>query len=84
MPVVLATDRAQKGYQPIISYVAAFITDEDLNTQASNENGVFVNGNSVSAIRVFVFNRATIVGDPNAPDQEYDPEAGPPTVRLIG
>lgn len=84
LPVVLANDRAQKGYQPIITYVAGFITDEDYNTQATNANGLTYNGHSVKTIQIFVFNPATIIGDPNNPDEEYDETMGTPTVRLIG
>ena len=84
LPVVLANDRAQKGYQPIITYVAGFITDEDSTTAATSANGLTYNGNSVKTIRIFVFNPATIIGDPNNPDEKYDPSMGVGTVRLIG
>jgi len=85
LPVVLANDRAQKGYQPIVSYVAGFITDQDYGpTEATSANGLSINGNSVKTIRVFVFNPNTVIGNPNSPDEPYDPTLGTPTVRLIG
>jgi hypothetical protein len=84
LPVVLANDRAQKGFQPIIGYVAGFITDEDYGTEATSSNGLTLNGNSVATIRVFVFNASTIINDPNNPDQEYNPALGKPVIRLIG
>ena len=85
LPVVLANDRAQKGYQPIVSYVAGFITDQDYGpTEATSANGLSINGNSVKTIRVFVFNPNAVLNNPNSPDQAYDPSLGNPTVRLIG
>jgi len=84
LPVVLANDRAQKGYQPIITYVAGFITDEDYTTAATSANGLTYQGNSVKTIQIFVFNPNTVIFDPNNPDQDYDPTLGNPTVRLIG
>ena len=84
LPVVLANDRAQKGYQPIITYVAGFITDEDYTTHATSANGLSINGNSVKTIRIFVFNKNAIIDDYQQQNQDYQASLGNPTVRLIG
>jgi hypothetical protein len=84
LPVVLATDRAQHGYQPVISYVAGFITDEDFTTHATSANGITTQGNSVKTVQVFVFNRAAIVDDYKSENEDYDQDLGAPMVRLVG
>jgi hypothetical protein len=85
LPVVLATDRAQKGYQPLVDYLPAFITDEDqVPTAASADNGLELQGNSVKVIRMFVFNKDALGPDQQSPDIDYDPDLGVANVRLVG
>ncbi len=59
LPVVEATDRAQKNFQPIRDFVPAFITDETTTSEATVNavNGLEINGNSVKVLHVFVFNK---------------------------
>ena len=83
LPVVLATDRAQKGYQPLIQYLPAFITDETQTTAATSSNGVEINGNSVKVIRMFVFNKDALGPDQQSPDIKYTDTLGVANVRLI-
>lgn len=92
LPVVYATHRAEKDYQPIKQFVPGFITDE---TQAATKghsdstewNGLTFNGsgtpNSIDVLRVFVFNRAALPPNEQADTTEYDPEVGGAIVRLI-
>lgn len=84
IPMIYATDRAQKGYQPIVDYVPAFITDETQTAPASAENGLEVDGNSVKVIRLFAFNKAALPPNYQSPDVDYDPTLGSGNVRLIG
>jgi hypothetical protein len=84
LPVVLATDRAQKGYQPMVGYVAGFITDEDVASAATSANGLTLNGNSVKTIRIFVFNRAALADDITEENEDYDKNLGDGVVRLVG
>ncbi|GAA1476050.1 hypothetical protein GCM10009623_04960 [Nocardioides aestuarii] len=84
LPVVVATDRAQKGYQPLVEYLPAFITDESTTTAATSNNGLEINGNSVSKLRMFVFNPEALGPDQQSPDIDYDPVLGVANVRLVG
>jgi hypothetical protein len=84
LPVVLATDRAQKGYQPIVDFVPAFITDETQTVPATTTNGLQINGNSVKVIRLFAFNKDALPIDEGSPDADYVETLDRPIVRLIG
>jgi hypothetical protein len=83
LPVVVATDRGQKNFQPISYFVPAFITDESLTSSATNANGLDVNGNSVETLHVFVFSPDAIEADYKGPDAEFDPNLGPGVPRLV-
>ena len=82
--MVLATDRAQKGYQPLIDYVPAFITDETQTTAATANNGLEVVGNSIKVIRLFAFNKAALPINEQSPDGAYNTVLARPIVRLVG
>lgn len=84
LPVVLATDRAQKGYQPIIDFVPAFITDETQTSPATADNGLQINGNSIKVIRLFAFNKDALPIDEGSPDADYVATLERPIVRLVG
>jgi len=84
LPVVYATDRAQKNYQPIREFVPGFITDETQTTAATSGNGLEINGNSVSVLHVFTFNRDAIAPRENSTSVTYSPDAGGGIVRLVG
>lgn len=87
LPVVVATDRAQKSYQPILDFVPAFITGETLAVSGSStpaDNGVEVNGNSVKVIRLFAFNKDALAVAEQSPTTGYQPGLGRPLVRLVG
>lgn len=83
LPVVVATDRAQKEYQPILDFAPAFITDETQTTPATEDNGLQVNGNSVKSMQVFVFNKAALPLDAQTPTIGYSDAYGDPVVRLV-
>lgn len=82
LPVVYANDRAQKDFQPIVEFVAAFITDETQTTAATADNGLQINGNSVKTLTLFTFNRDALPLDARSPTVEYD-ENLRSTVRLV-
>ncbi len=82
LPVVVATDRAQKGFQPILDFAPAFITDETQTTSASADNGLQINGNSVKTFRLFSFNRDALPVDSRSPTVPLSP-ALPSIVRLV-
>jgi hypothetical protein len=88
LPVVYATDRAQKGFQPIIAFVPGFITEETQtsppNDAAGHVNGLEVNGNSVKVLHVFTFNRAALPPDELEDTSDYDDDVGGAIVRLVG
>ncbi|MBB6626553.1 pilus assembly protein [Nocardioides sp. KIGAM211] len=89
LPVVLANDRAQKGFQPIVDFVPAFITNETQTTAAvddgsGNRNGVQINGHSVSVLRVLTFNKAALPVDEQSTTIDFDPRVGQSIVRLVG
>jgi hypothetical protein len=84
LPMVYATDRAQKGYQPIIDYVAAFITDETPTQAASGDNGIEISGNSISTIQLYAFHKAALPVGEQSPDVDYNTTLGRPIVRLVG
>lgn len=84
LPVVLANDRAQKGYQPIIDFAAGFITDATQTAAATEENGLVINGSSVKVIRIFVFNKAALPPTEQSPTTGYTTALGRPIVRLVG
>lgn len=84
LPVVYATDRAQKRFQPILDFVPGFLTDETQSSAASASNGLAINGNSVKALQVFVFDKAALPVDAQAPTVAYDADLGPSIVRLVG
>ena len=71
LPVVYATDRAQKDFQPILEFVPAFITDETQSTSASSDNGIQVNGNSVKTLTVFCFNKEALPLSAQSPTVTY-------------
>ncbi|VXB77845.1 hypothetical protein [Nocardioides sp. AX2bis] len=87
LPLVVATDRAQKDFQPILDFVPAFITSETTTVNGAStpaENGVEVNGNSVKVIRLFAFNKDALPVAERSPTTSYRPELGRPLVRLVG
>ncbi|MFL6106219.1 MAG: hypothetical protein ACJ72L_04590 [Marmoricola sp.] len=84
LPVVYATDRAQKNFQPIREFVPGFITDESQTTAATSANGLEINGNSVSVLHVFTFNRDAIAPRENSTSVTYSPDVGGGIVRLVG
>lgn len=95
LPVVVATDRAQKDYQPILDFAPAFITDETQvndagaqvgsdNSNATAANGLQVSGNSVKSMQVFVFNKAALPLDAQTPTVAYSDTYGDSVVRLVG
>jgi hypothetical protein len=88
LPVVYATDRAQKGFQPIIAFVPGFITEETQtsppNDAAGHVNGLEVNGNSVKVLHVLTFNRAALPPDELEDTSDYDDDVGGAIVRLVG
>jgi hypothetical protein len=87
-PVVYATDRAQKRFQPILQFVPGFITEETQtsgpNDATGHVNGLDVNGYSVSVLHVFTFNRAALPPDEHAETVDYDDDLGGAIVRLVG
>ncbi|MFL6155730.1 MAG: hypothetical protein ACJ72D_06565, partial [Marmoricola sp.] len=84
LPVVYATDRAQKNYQPIRQFVPGFITDETQTTAASGTNGLEINGNSISVLHIFTFNRTALPPIDSSHTIDYDPDVGGGIVRLVG
>lgn len=84
LPVVYASDRAQKSFQPIRQFVPGFITDETQVSAASSSNGLDINGNSVKVLHVFTFNRDVLPTHENSETTDYDPEVGGAMVRLVG
>jgi Flp pilus assembly protein TadG len=82
LPVVYANDRAQKNFQPIKEFVAAFITDETQTAAASADNGLEINGNSVSVLTIFCFNKEALPLDAQSPTTTYGPQLKS-TVRLV-
>lgn len=84
LPMVLANDRAQQGYQPIIDYVAGFITDEVNGCDETASNGVTTSGNSLKSIRLFAFNKNALNVSDRSPNHHYNPTIGRALVRLIG
>lgn len=84
LPVVYATDRAQKNYQPIRQFVPGFITDETQTTAATLTNGLEINGNSVSVLKVFTFNRDALPTIETSDTTNYSPNVGGGIVRLVG
>ena len=73
LPVVYASDRAQKNFQPVLEFVPAFITDETQTAGASANNGLQVNGNSVKTMNVFVLSKDALPLDFRAPTVNYNP-----------
>jgi len=84
LPVVFATDRAQKNFQPIRHFVPGFITDETQTTVATSLNGLEINGNSVSVLNIFTFNRDALPTTETSDTTDYDPDVGGGIVRLVG
>lgn len=84
LPVVYATDRAQKDFQPIRQFVPGFITDETQTSAATSHNGLEINGNSVSVLNIFTFNRDALPTTETSDTTDYDPEVGGGIVRLVG
>jgi hypothetical protein len=84
LPVVYATDRAQKNFQPIRMFVPGFITDETQTTAATDTNGLEINGNSISVLHIFTFNRSALPPIENSDTINYTPDIGGAVVRLVG
>ena len=82
LPVVYATDRAQKNYQPILEFVPAFVTDETQATAATSDNGLEISGNSVKVFHVFCFNKDALPLNARTPTTTYGP-ALRSVVRLV-
>ncbi len=87
LPVVYALDRSRKDFQPILKFVPGMITDETAGdngtSNATSDNGIQVNGNSVKKLNVFTFNPKALPDSAQSPVMEYDPAFGRETVRLI-
>ena len=83
LPVVYATDRAQKNFQPILEFIPAFITDETQSATASSDNGLEVNGNSVKVLTVFCFNKEALPLSAQSPTVTYASERLRSIVRLV-
>jgi hypothetical protein len=83
LPVVVATDRAQKDFQPIFDFVPAFVTDETQTTAATDANGLDINGNSVQTLRVYTFNKDALPIDEQAYSVDYDVAVHQSIVRLV-
>jgi hypothetical protein len=83
LPVVAATDRAQKNFQPIFDFVPAFITDETQSTAATAANGLDLNGNSVQTLRVYTFNKDALPIDEQSYSVDYDVAVHQSIVRLV-
>lgn len=83
LPVVVATDRAQKNFQPILDFVPAFITDETQTTSASAANGLDINGNSVQTLHVFTFSKDALPIDEQSTSIDYQPLMHQSIVRLV-
>jgi hypothetical protein len=83
LPVVYATDRAQKNFQPILEFVPAFITDETQSAGPSADNGLQVNGNSVKVMSVFVFNKDALPLPAQSPSVKYNGTLLRSIVRLV-
>jgi Flp pilus assembly protein TadG len=84
VPVVYASDRAQKSFQPIRQFVPGFITDETQTSEATASNGLDINGNSVEVLHVFTFNRDALPTQEGSRTTDYDPDLGGAIVRLVG
>jgi hypothetical protein len=84
LPIVVATDRAQKEFQPILDYVPAFITDETQTTAATSANGLETAGNSIKVLRLFAFNKDALPPNEQAPETDYDTSIANPVIHLIG
>lgn len=83
LPVVHATDRAQKRFQPIRHFAPGFITSETQASGPTDTNGLTVSGGTVRSLQVFVFDEAALPVDPRAPTVAHSPDA-PSVVRLVG
>lgn len=83
LPVVYATDRAQKDFQPIREFVPGFITDETTTSAATADNGLEINGNSISVMKVFTFNRDALPPLEDSDTVDYNPTVGGGVVRLV-
>lgn len=89
MPVVYANHRAEHESQPIRLFVPAFITDEtgaasNGNSDATSDNGLTINGHSVSTLRVYTFNAAVLPDNEQSPHIMYDENVGRKVVQLLG
>jgi Flp pilus assembly protein TadG len=84
LPVVYATDRAQRNFQPIRQFVPGFITDETQTTGATSTNGLEINGNSISVLHIYTFNSSALPPIENSDTVDYNPDIGGAIVRLVG
>lgn len=88
LPVVYASDRAQKNHQPIRSFVPGFITEEtttkSVSAVTSAVNGLDINGNSVKVLHVFTFNQGALEPPESSDTVTYDPNSDASIVRLVG
>ena len=84
IPVVAANSRAEKGFQPIVEFVPGFITDETQTSAATDDNGIKVQGNSVSVLTIYIFNKDALPDDEQNRSEPYNEEVGRPIARLVG
>jgi hypothetical protein len=86
LPVVYASDRTVKDFQPLKMFVPGFITDETTTTPASSTNGLTLNGNgnALSKFTVFTFNPKALPANEQSPIVDYDPTLGNPVYFLVG
>jgi Flp pilus assembly protein TadG len=84
VPIVYSLDRADKKYIAIKQFAPVFLTDETIDEEATEDNGVQMNagGTQVFAVQVFAFNFNAIPVDPSGDDVEWF-EGGRAVVRLV-
>ena len=83
IPIVYASDREIKDFQPIKTFAPAFITDEEVGQSATSDNGLPVNGNSIEKVVVFIFNADALDESDRNPVIDYDATYGRPVVHLV-
>lgn len=84
LPVVYANDRAEKDFQPILDFVAGFITDETQSTAATSANGLTISGQKLTELRIYIFNKDALPPESTQDTTEYTDAIGQPVVRLVG
>lgn len=85
IPVTRAANRIGDRWQPIKTFVPAFITGEGTaNVEDIDDDGITWSGNSISSLSVFSFNPATLPPSEKSPSVDYDEALGlNGVIRLI-